>query len=130
MSGKAGDNLRYYFGATRETDSLLWTVVFAPVIILAGTGLILFYYSRLQGNRFLFRCSLLPLCLLAFAAGLEFIEAKTLGSLTEDSMTLYRLFSFIEEMAELVSATFFIWIHYQYAIWRGSHYHFTDAGEL
>lgn len=118
MSGQAGDNLRHYFGATQETDSLLWTVVFAPVLILAGTGLIMFYYSRLQNNRSLFLLALLPLCLLALSAGLEFVEAKLLSTLAEDSMARYQQFSFIEEMAELVSATFFVWIHYQYGIWR------------
>ena len=118
MSGQAGDNLRHYFGATKQTDSLLWTVVFAPVMILAGTGLIMFYYSRLQSNRSLFLLALLPLCLLALSAGLEFVEAKLLSTLAEDSMARYQQFSFIEEMAELVSATFFVWIHYSYGIWR------------
>jgi hypothetical protein len=118
MSGQGGDNLRHFFGATEETDSLLWTVVFAPVLILAGTGLIMFYYSRLQSNRALFLLALLPLCLLALSAGLEFVEAKLLSTLAEDSLARYQQFSFIEEMAELVSATFFVWIHYQYGIWR------------
>ena len=118
MSGQGGDNLRHFFGATEETDSLLWTVVFAPVMILAGTGLILFYYSRLQSNRSLFLLALLPLCLLVLSAGLEFVEARILSTLAEDSMARYQQLSFIEEMAELVSATFFVWIHYQYGIWR------------
>ena len=118
MSGQAGDNLRNYFGATQETAWLLWTVVFAPVMILAGTGLIMFYYSRLQSNRSLFLLALLPLCLLALSAGLEFVEAKVLSTLAEDSMARYQQFSFIEEMAEFVSATFFVWIHYQYGVWR------------
>lgn len=120
MSGKAGDNLRHFFGATRETDSLLWTVVFAPVMVLAGTGLIVFYYSRLQSNRSLFLISFLPLCLLALSAGLEFMEAKVLSAFAESSMIRYQQFSFIEEMAELFSATLFVWIHYQYGIWRSS----------
>jgi len=115
MSGKAGNNLRHFFGATQDTDSLLWTVVFAPVMILAATGLILFYYSRLHSNPLLFRLSLLPLCLLALSAGLEFMEAKILGSLAHDPMVRYRQFTFAEEMAELVAASLFVWIHYQYA---------------
>ena len=131
MSGKAGNNLRHFFGTTQDTDSLLWTVTFAPVMILAATGLILFYYSRLRSNRSLFRLSLLPLCLLALSAGLEFMEAKTLSSFAQDPMVRYRQFIFIEEMAELVAASLFVWIHYQYAMWwRASHYQFSDAGEL
>ncbi len=120
MSGRGGENLRHFFGVTQETDSLLWTVVFAPVMILAGTGLILFYYSRLQSNRTLFLISFLPLFLLSVSAGLEFVEARILSALSENSMALYQQFSFIEEMAELVSATFFVWIHYQYGLWRKS----------
>ena len=131
MSGNAGNNLRHFFGATRDTDSLLWTVVFAPILILAATALILFYYSRLRSNRSLFRLSLLPLCLLVLSAGLEFMEAKTLSSFAQDPMVRYRQFIFIEEMAELVAASLFVWIHYQYAMWwRVSHYQFSDAGEL
>lgn len=130
MSGKAGNNLRHFFGATRDTDSLLWTVVFASVMILAATGLIVFYYSRLRYNRLLFRLFLLPLGLLAMSAGMEFIEAKILISSAEDPMARYRQFTFIEEMAELVAASLFVWIHYQYGIWRGTHYQFSDAGEL
>ena len=131
MSGNAGNNLRHFFGATRDTDSLLWTVVFAPILILAAIALILFYYSRLRSNRSLFRLSLLPLCLLALSAGLEFMEAKTLSSFAQDPMVRYRQFIFIEEMAELVAASLFVWIHYQYAMWwRASHYQFSDAGEL
>ena len=130
MSGNAGNNLRHFFGATRDTDSLLWTVVFAPVLILAGTGLILFYYSRLRTNRVLFRFSLFPLWLLVLSAGLEFMEAKTLSSFAQDPMVRYRQFVFIEEMAELVAASLFVWIHYHYGIWRGTHYQFSDAGEL
>ena len=61
MSGNAGGNLRQFFGVTKDTDSLLWTIIFAPVMILAGTGLIMFYYSRLRNNGLLFRLSLLPL---------------------------------------------------------------------
>jgi len=46
-------------------------------------------------------------------------------------MVRYRQFIFIEEMAELVAASLFVWIHYQYAMWwRASHYQFSDAGEL
>ncbi len=127
MSGQAGNNLRHFFGVTRDTDSLLWTVVFAPGMILAATALILFYYSRLRSNRFLFRLSLLPLCLLAVSAGLEFMEAKILSSLVEDPMLWYRLFTFVEEMAELVAASLFVWIHYQYATGRGSNAHQLHA---
>ena len=130
MSGNAGNNLRHFFGATRDTDSLLWTVVFAPVMILAATALILFYYSRLRYNRFLFRLSLLPLCLLALSAGLEFMEAKILSSFAQDPMVRYGQFIFIEEMAELVAASLFVRVHYQYGVWRGTHYQFSDAGEL
>ena len=120
MSGQGGDNLRYFFGVSRETDSLLWTVVFAPVLILAGTGLLVFYYSRLRSNGSLFPFSFLPLGLLLLSAGLEFVEAKILSTLTEGSMDYYQNLSFIEEMAELVSATLFVWIHYQYGMWRRS----------
>ena len=131
MSGNAGNNLRHFFGATRDTASLLWTVVFAPILNLAATALILFYYSRLRSNRSLFRLSLLPLCLLALSAGLEFMEAKTLSSFAQDPMVRYRQFIFIEEMAELVAASLFVWIHYHYAMcWRAAHYQFSDAGEL
>ena len=119
MSGKAGNNLRHFFGTTQDTDSLLWTVTFAPVIILAATGLILFYYSRPHSNPLLFRLSLLPLCLLALSAGLDFMEAKILSSLAHDPMVRYQKFTFIEEMAELFAASLFVWIHYQYATGLG-----------
>jgi len=115
MLGDAGENLRHYFGATQDTDSLLWTVVFAPLIILAGTGLAVFYYSRLRNNRLLFQLSWLPLCLLALSAGLEYLEAKTLSSFAHDSMSRYELFTFIEEMAELIAASLLVWVHCQYA---------------
>ena len=115
MSRPAGENLRYFFGANKDTDSLLWTVVFAPVLILAGTGLILFYYSRLQKDPVLFRFSLLPFFLLALSAGLEYMEAKTLSALAEESMVRYGQLTFIEEMAELFAASLLVWIHYQYA---------------
>ena len=118
MNGSAGDNLRQYFGVTQDTDSLLWTVVFAPVIILAGTALIMFYYSRLHKNLALFRFSILPSGLLVLSAGLEFMEAKTLNSFSQDSLARYWQFIFIEEMLEFVAASLFIWIHYKYAMWQ------------
>ena len=130
MSGQAGENLRHYFGVTKDTDSLLWTVVFAPGMILAGTGLIMFYYSRFQSNRFLYRLSITPLIFLALSAGLEFLEAKILSYPAEDPMIRYRQLIFVEEMAELFAASLFVWIHYQYWVWKGSHYQFSDAGEL
>jgi hypothetical protein len=120
MSGEAGNNIRFFFGVTRETDSLLWTVIFAPGMILAGTGLIMFYYSRFKNNRFLFRASMLPLILLALSAILEFMEARTLSSLANDSMIRYRQLIFIEEMAELFAASLFFWIHYQYGMWKSA----------
>lgn len=116
MSGKPGDNLRQYFGATKETDSLLWTVVFAPAIILAGTGLLIFYYSRSCNNISLFQLSFIPLGLLVLSAGLEFVEAKILNSLSEKFMARYRMLAFIEEMAELFAASLFVWIHYRYGV--------------
>ena len=58
MSGPPGENLRAFFGVTHETDSLLWTVVFAPPMIVVGVGLMWFYFSafknisKLFGNSF------------------------------------------------------------------------------
>jgi hypothetical protein len=121
MSGDAGNNLREFFGVTKDTDSLLWTVVFAPGLIIAGTGLITFYYSRLKSNKLLFRLSMLPLILLTFSALLEYVEAKALSSFAEDSMIRYQQLIFIEEMAELFAASLFVWIHYQYGVWRHTH---------
>jgi hypothetical protein len=117
MSGNTGNNIRHFFGVTRYTDSLLWTVIFAPAMILAGTGLIMFYFSRLRSNKILFRLSMLPISLLALSAVLEFLEAKVLSSIADDSLIRYRQLIFIEEMAELLAASIFVWIHYQYGIW-------------
>jgi hypothetical protein len=120
MSGNVGNNLRQYFWVTKDTDSLLWTVIFAPGLIIAGTGLITFYYSRLKNNKLLFRISMLSLILLALSALLEFVEAKALSSFADDSMIRYRQLIFIEEMAELFTASLFVWIHYQYGVWRNN----------
>jgi hypothetical protein len=115
MSGAAGENLRTYFGATRETDSLLWTVVFAPPMILVGVGLMWFYFSTFKNNSKLFGGALAALSLLALAAGLEYIEAKVLMEAKEGLMSQYYLLTFIEEMAEFLAATLLVWIHYSYA---------------
>ena len=111
MSGKAGNNLRHFFGTTQDTDSLLWTVTFAPVMILAATGLILFYYSRLHSNPLLFRLSLHPLGLLALSAVLEFMSANTLDSLAHDPMFRYQPLTFCEEKYELAVSSLSLY-HY------------------
>jgi hypothetical protein len=115
MSGTAGENLRTYFGATHETDSLLWTVVFAPPMIVVGVGLIWFYFSAFKNNFKLFGGALAALSLLALAAGLEYVEAKVLIGAKEGLMAQYHLLIFIEEMAEFLAATLLVWIHYSYA---------------
>jgi hypothetical protein len=114
MSGEAGIKFRLFFGVNKDTDSLLWTVIFAPGMILAGTGLIMFYYSRLRTNGMLFQISMMPLCLLVLSASLEFVEAKILSSFADNSMIRYQQLVFMEEMAELFAASLFVWIHYQY----------------
>mgnify|MGYP006427797229 CR=1 FL=1 len=115
MSGAAGENLRTYFGATHETDSLLWTVVFAPPMIVVGIGLMWFYFSVFKNITKLFGGALAALSLLALAAGLEYVEAKVLIEAKEGLMNQYHLLTFIEEMAEFLAATLFVWIHYSYA---------------
>jgi hypothetical protein len=115
MSGTAGENLRTYFGATRETDSLLWTVIFAPPMIVVGVLLMLFYYSVFKNINKLFAGSWAALSLLTVAAGLEYVEAQVLINAGESSMNQYYLLTFIEEMAEFLAATLFVWIHYSYA---------------
>jgi hypothetical protein len=117
MAGPAGEGLRNYFGATQDTDSLLWTVVFAPPMILAAVGLMLFYYSRFKHDRQLFTGVLLSLSLLFLAAGLEYLEAKSLSNLVEDSLKRYQLFTFVEEMVELLAASLLVWAHYSYG-WK------------
>jgi hypothetical protein len=49
------------------------------------------------------------------AAGLEYVEAQVLRNAGESSMNQYYLLTFIEEMAEFLAATLFVWIHYSYA---------------
>ncbi len=115
MSGTAGENLRVYFGATRETDSLLWTVVFAPPMIVVGVGLMWFYYSVFRNVPALFIGSLAALSLLALAAGLEFVEARVLIHADQNSLDQYHWLTFLEEMAEFIAATVLVWIHYSYA---------------
>ena len=58
------------------------------------------------------------------------LEQSSNLQFTKAEKALYQQFTFIEEMAELVAASIFVWIHYQYAIWWGTHYQFSDAGEL
>jgi hypothetical protein len=115
MSGVAGESLRAYFGATRETDSLLWTVVFAPQMIVVGVGLMWFYYLVFKDISKLFGGALAALSLLVVAAGLEYVEAKVLIDAEEGSMSQYHLLTFVEEMAEFLAATLLVWIHYSYA---------------
>jgi hypothetical protein len=115
MSGAAGENLRTYFGATHETDSLLWTVVFAPPMIVVGVGLMWFYFSAFKNSSKLFGGALAALSFLALAAGLEYIEAKVLIDAKEGLMDQYHLLTFVEEMAEFLAATLLVWVHYSYA---------------
>jgi len=114
MSGPAGENLRAFFGVTQETDSLLWTVVFAPPMILIGVGLMLFYYSSFKKFPQIFAWSLVALCSLALAAGLEYVEARVLTDANENAMNQYFLLTLIEEMAEFFAATLLVWIHFSY----------------
>ncbi len=115
MSGPAGENLRAFFGVTQETDSLLWTVVFAPPMILVGVGLMVFYYFSFKKFPQFFSWALVALGSLALAAGLELVEAKILTVANESAMNRYFLLTLIEEMAEFLAATLFVWIHYSYA---------------
>jgi len=115
MSGPPGENLRAFFGVTQETDSLLWTVVFAPPMIAVGVGMMLFYYFSFKNFPQIFAWSLVVLFLLALAAGLEFVEAKVLTDANESAMNQYFLLTFIEEMAEFLAATLLVWVHYSYA---------------
>jgi len=115
MSGAAGEKLRTYFGATRETDSLLWTVVFAPPMILVGVGMMGFYLSAFKNVPKLFWGSLAALSLLALAAGFEYLEARVLIDANEGAMNQYHLLTLIEEMAEFLAATLLVWVHYSYA---------------
>jgi hypothetical protein len=115
MSGPPGENLRAFFGVTHETDSLLWTVVFAPPMIVVGVGMMLFYYSSFKNFPQIFVWSLGGLFFMALAAGLEFVEAKVLTDADESAMNQYFLLTLIEEMAEFLAATLLVWVHYSYA---------------
>ncbi len=115
MSGPAGENLRVFFGVTQETDSLLWTVVFAPALILVGVGLMLFYFFTFKEFPQVFTWSLVALCSLALAAGLELVEAKVFTNANESTMDHYFLLTLIEEVAEFLAATLLVWVHYSYA---------------
>lgn len=118
MSGPAGENFRAAFGATEASDSMLWVIVFSPLMILAAAALLLFYLTRLQGSRRLVGGCAAALLLLAASAFLETREAAIAGArgpLSADRWQAYLWYVGLEEMAEHLAATLLVTAHYAYA---------------
>ncbi|PIR00583.1 MAG: hypothetical protein COV66_05960 [Nitrospinae bacterium CG11_big_fil_rev_8_21_14_0_20_45_15] len=118
MESSGGNNLRDYFLVSKEGGALLWTLIFSPIILLVGGALSVFYYLQFRAHPHLFVAGLVLVGLFALAAGLETMQAKILGAenyLDASSWSQFKIFSTLEEMAELLGATLLLWIHYSFA---------------
>ena len=118
MDGAGEKNLRDYFLVSQEGGALLWTLIFSPLIILAGGALAYFYYIQFRAQPKMFVAALAMVALLGAAAGLETLQAKILGNenyLDAASWGRFKLFSTVEEMAELFGATLLLWLHLSFA---------------
>jgi hypothetical protein len=118
-----GKNLALYFNAQKGAVSLLWVVVFSPILITILGGLIYFYNNRLKEKRVLLIGAFGAIALLAGAAVMEYYEAKLLISenVFDDSfLGTYKIFSAIEEMLENFSSSLLVWIHYSYVMWSAN----------
>ncbi len=121
MAGPAGANFRSAFGATEASDSMLWVVVFSPLMILAATALVLFYLHRFKSSRRLIGGALAAVLLLAAAAFLETREAAIAGAegfLSAERWRTYLWYVGLEEMAEQVAVSLLVAVHYAYAARR------------
>ena len=121
MTSPAGENFRAAFGASEASDSMLWVIVFSPLMVLAATALVLFYVQRFKASRWLIAGGLGAVLLLAASAFLETREAAiagTQGLLTEERWQLYLAYVTLEEMAEQVAITLLVSVHYAYATGR------------
>ncbi len=117
MAGEAGENLRHALGATRETDSMWWGVIFSPILILIGLFAVVFYYSRFRAYPLLGAGLAGALLLLGGSLLLETYEAGVLSSpgfISLEQWRTYRIYFTIEEMAELVASTLLLSTHYAY----------------
>ncbi len=117
MESSGGSNLRDYFVVSREGGALLWTLIFSPIIIFIGGALGIFYYLQFRAHPRLLVAALVLVGLFALAAGLETMQAKILGAenyLDTSSWNQFKLFSAIEEMAELLGTTLLLWIHFSF----------------
>ncbi len=123
MSGSAGENFRAAFGATEASDSMLWVIVFSPLMILAATALLLFYLTRFKSPRWLAGGCAAAVLLLATSAFLETREAAiagTRGYLSAERWQAYLWYVGFEEMAEHLAVTLLVTVHYAYAMQRFS----------
>ncbi len=123
MSGKAGANFRQAFGANEASDSMLWVVVFSPLMVLAAAALLLFYLARFKSSPLLIASGAVAILLLAGSAFLETREAtiaSTEGFLSTEQWRTYRWYVGFEEMAEQIAVTLLLVTHYHYATSRSS----------
>ncbi len=118
LAHSPGDAIRNTFDATEESDSLLWGLLFSPLLLLIGAACFFFYYTRFKQHTSLLLVVALAVLLLAGSVILETREAdilSTRGYVSSRSWNLYRLYISMEELAELLASTLFAGVHYRYA---------------
>jgi len=119
MSSQEGARLREAFQVGKPGGSLLWGVLFAPVLIIIAALLGSFYIVRLKSYRPLLFGGILAILLLGVSLVFETQEAKIAGLagfISDEQWKHYRLLVGIEETLEQIAASLLVYVHTGYAL--------------
>lgn len=117
MQTRAGEQLLLNLEIGKTGGTLVWGLIFSPILIIIAFSLIKFYISRFKKNYFLITLSLAVIVLFIGSFLLEHQQAHLAGLLeqiTIEQFQLYQLMSAIEESFELFASSLLVIIHFYY----------------
>jgi hypothetical protein len=117
MQTIAGARLRQSFDIGVSGGTLLWGLIFSPLLLLIAASLISFYSIRFKEHSRLFKLSILMIVFFITSFLLEQQEAHIAGQLeqiTSEQLTRYKYMTIIEESCELLGSSLLFLIHFCY----------------
>jgi hypothetical protein len=101
----------------KSGGTLLWGLIFSPLLILIAASLLNFYLQRFKKNRILIILTLMMISFFVASFLLEQQEAHIAGQLNQIShaqLKHYQLMTLIEESCELFATSLLLTIHFYF----------------
>jgi len=117
MQTLAGARLLHSLEIGKTGATLVWGLVFSPILVLVAGSLLHFYLGRFKQRYILIILTILMLCLFLGSFLLEHQEAHLAGQLNQITLVQlqrYEWMTLIEESCELFATSLLLLIHFAY----------------